>query len=122
MPHPKWSFSKLSEYGEAFVKKGDRKIALNFAWTKDMPIDPDVIDKYFSREKFCVKITPLNPTMASEEGKLLSAFDPLCPEEAEKLCDDFMSRGYETILSIGDTRENEIGSNCGMSVRKFRQG
>ena len=27
--------------------------------------------------------------------------------------------GYETILSIGEVRENRIGSNCGMYASRF---
>jgi 23S rRNA (adenine2503-C2)-methyltransferase len=67
-----------------------------------------------------VKSTPLNPTIAASEQQLESAFDPHQAESAEALCDEFTGLGYDTILSIGDTRENDIGSNCGMSVRKFR--
>ncbi len=33
--------------------------------------------------------------------------------------EELKSTGYDVIISIGDTRENEIGSNCGMYVLKF---
>jgi len=32
------------------------------------------------------------------------------------LVERFEGLGYETILSIGEVRENAIGSNCGMYV------
>lgn len=119
MPYPKWSFERIASFGRRFIEDGDRKIALNFAWTADAPIDPRVISRHFDPDCFCVKITPLNPTIAASERHLESAFAPHRPASAEALCDEFARLGYDTILSIGDTRENAIGSNCGMSVRKM---
>jgi 23S rRNA (adenine2503-C2)-methyltransferase len=120
MPYPKWSFAKIARYGETFAKGGRRKVSLNFAWTSDMLVEPNVIARHFDPKSFCIKVTPLNPTLSSEERGLGSAFSPDKPGLAEKLCEEFSRYGYETILSIGDTAENEIGSNCGMSVRKIR--
>jgi 23S rRNA (adenine2503-C2)-methyltransferase len=120
MPYPKWSFAKIARYGESFAKGGHRKISLNFAWTSDIPIESSVIARHFNPNAFCIKITPLNPTLSSEEKGLNSAFSPDEPALAERLCEEFARHGYETILSIGDTAENEIGSNCGMSVHKSR--
>lgn len=119
MPYPKWSFQRIAEYGGRFIENGDRKVSLNFAWTADAHIDPVIISRYFDPETFCIKITPLNPTIAASEQRLESAFDPRRPESAEAMCDEFARLGYDTILSIGDARENDIGSNCGMSVRKL---
>lgn len=121
MPYPKWSFEEIAAYGTHFVDPDSRKMSLNFALTKDYPVDADVIARNFDPEHFCIKITPLNPTIAATEGNLASAIDPYEPGTAQKLCDEFSRRGFETILSIGDPRENEIGSNCGMSVRKLRR-
>jgi hypothetical protein len=37
----------------------------------------------------------------------------------ERVADRFRMAGFETILSIGETDENRIGSNCGMRVREL---
>jgi len=120
MPYPKWSFHKMAEYGDHFIcSETDRKIALNFAWTRDVPIEPEVIARLFNPRSFCIKITPLNPTITANKSELASAFDPDTPNKAKDLCNEFHRLGYETILSIGDIKENEIGSNCGMSIKKL---
>ena len=36
-----------------------------------------------------------------------------------QLLNEFKSFGYEVIVSIGDLKENEIGSNCGQHVMNF---
>jgi 23S rRNA (adenine2503-C2)-methyltransferase len=43
IPFPKWDFSQIARYGDKFVKKGDRKITLNFAITQDYPVEPAII-------------------------------------------------------------------------------
>ncbi|MFH1830371.1 MAG: radical SAM protein [Pseudomonadota bacterium] len=120
MPVKKMSLEELSNYASSFYQKGGRKISLNFALTKGIAVDPIVISDLFDPACTCIKITPLNPTMRSEESGMDTALPPNAPDEAKNLCDDLMQRGFDVILSIGDVRENEIGSNCGMAVRKMR--
>jgi hypothetical protein len=36
---------------------------------------------------------------------------------SEDLCVKLQARGFDVILSIGDARENQIGSNCGMAIK-----
>lgn len=119
MPAPKCSFAELGDYTRRFHVSGTRKVALNFAVTAEAPIDPAVVAKHFDPACCVVKLTPLNPTARSAEAGLVTALPPEAPERVDALCRDFAARGYEVILSIGDTRENEIGSNCGMAVRKM---
>lgn len=119
MPLPKFSLAEISKLAERFYENGTRKIGLNFALAKDIPVEAKTIAKYFSPNSVCVKLTPLNPTYRSIETGLQTALPPDAPEEAEKLCNEFESLGFDVITSIGDTRENEIGSNCGMAVRKI---
>ncbi|MBN1283283.1 MAG: radical SAM protein [Proteobacteria bacterium] len=120
MPWPKMSFASIAEYARQFHEAGTRKVALNFALTEGVPVDPGAIAGHFDPASACVKITPLNPTARSAETGLATALPPHAPEEAEKLCDELGRLGFDVILSIGDVRENEIGSNCGMAVRKLR--
>jgi len=77
VPCPKWGLEEISDYGKnCFYKKGDRKIALNFAPAKGYELDPEKIRKYFDPGIFIIKLTPLNPTVKVQENKLSSAIDP----------------------------------------------
>ncbi len=120
IPTPKIGFSDLGKFASCFYMKGRRKVALNFAITENATIDPVVIAKHFNPEHCMVKLTPLNPTISSEENGIKTALPPDSPERSEKLCAAITDLGFDVVLSIGDTRENEIGSNCGMAVRAMR--
>ena len=74
---------------------------------------------HFDPAYCCVKITPLNPTLRSRETGLATALPPETPQIADELCTEFTRYGFDVIVSIGDTRENEIGSNCGMAARRL---
>ncbi len=112
MPIKKWSFGEISSYGEKFHRKADRKITLNFAAIEGCPIDPAVVKENFNPKKFVLKFTPLNPTEKVKKEGLHSLIDPNNPN-IDILFTKFNSYGFETILSIGDLEENNIGSNCG---------
>ena len=116
VPCSTWSFAEMSEWGEGFFNPGDRKISLNFAAVRGYPVDPAVIADLFSPEYFMIKLTPVNPTHSSRNHGLTGIIDPDFPETADELVSGFQNAGFDTILSIGETRENRIGSNCGMYV------
>lgn len=109
-----WSFSKISEYGELFYKKGDRKITLNFATPLGYELEPRTIRKFFSPEKYLIKYTPVNPTKKVINKGIKTLVDPDCMDMINKIDASFKEYGYETIVSIGEFEENKIGSNCGM--------
>ncbi len=116
IPVLKWDFSQIAEYGERFYQKGDRKITLNFALAREYPLEAQVLLRYFSPEKFLVKITPLNPTHRAQQHGLSSYIDPYCPNEDAKIVRELRAAGYEVLVSIGEVEENQIGSNCGQYV------
>ncbi|MEA1994294.1 MAG: radical SAM protein [Euryarchaeota archaeon] len=121
IPAKKWNFKRISEYGERFFEDGDRKITLNFATIKGNPIEPHVLRDNFNPEKFILKFTPVNPTETVKRHKLESFIDPEHPD-GDELFEKLGSYGFETILSIGDVEENEIGSNCGQLLNAVREG
>jgi 23S rRNA (adenine2503-C2)-methyltransferase len=118
IPVKKWGLERISEYGEQFYREGDRKITINFAVTKEFPVEPEVVAHHFNKEKFVVKITPLNPTSSVEENKLESLFNSE-DEIARDLVQSFKRVGFDVILSIGELEENRIGSNCGQYVSRY---
>jgi 23S rRNA (adenine2503-C2)-methyltransferase len=121
IPIDKWQFEEISDYGERYWKEGDRKIALNFVLIEGYTAAPEIIKKYFSPDKFLIKLTPVNPTRRANKNGLVSAIDPDNPSIGEKIAQSFRVFGFETILSIGEVEENVIGSNCGMYVSRIKQ-
>lgn len=116
VPVEKWSLARIARYGESFHENGDQKIGLNFALAEGMPVDTEVLRDYFSPEKFLIKITPINPTHRAVQNELRSYVDAYSEREDYQIVKELRSSGYEVILSIGETEENRIGSNCGQYV------
>jgi 23S rRNA (adenine2503-C2)-methyltransferase len=118
IPVKKWGFEEMAEYGERLYEPGDRKITLNFALAEGMPLDAGLLRRYFSPEKFLIKITPLNPTYKARESGYSSYIDPHWVDGEYPVVRELQGVGYQTIVSIGEVEENYIGSNCGQYVRK----
>lgn len=109
---------EISKLGSAFFEPGDRKVTLNFAAVKGFELDASVIANQFDSDKFIVKLTPVNPTLSSAASGLEGQIDD-DSKRATAVCKSFKKVGFDVILSIGETRENQIGSNCGMYAAKM---
>ena len=121
IPVDKWSFESIAEYGNNFFAAGDRKITLNFALAERSPIDVSVLESYFPKEKFLIKLTPINPTTNAKKNNIKSFIDPLDIRQTKKLISKIKKAGYEVLLSIGELQENKIGSNCGQYIQQYQQ-
>ncbi len=117
IPVKKWDFSKIASYGERFYDENGRKITLNFALADEMPLDSDVLLKYFNPDMFLIKITPVNPTYTATKNHLFSGE---IPKKSNELLNLLRLKGYDVILSIGNSEENKIGSNCGQYVLRHK--
>jgi len=118
IPVRKWDCRRMARYGEKFYTDGGKKITLNFAVSKDSIIDEKSILRHFSPDIFLVKLTPVNPTFKARKNKiesLISEDDLLIRDLGEKI----RNAGFETIISIGELEENQIGSNCGQFLQAF---
>ncbi|HPR63717.1 MAG TPA: radical SAM protein [Thermoanaerobaculia bacterium] len=114
-----WDLKMIRDFGETWFQKGDRKITLNFALCRDVPFEPDVVRSTFSPAKFLVKITPINPTTRGRQNRHRSAYpDP--PAKVRQTVQALRDSGFTVIESIGDLRENAIGSNCGQFLSAHR--
>lgn len=118
IPIKKWNFEKIAEYGRAFYERGDRKITLNFALTDRLPVDPDVLLRYFTPDLFLIKVTPVNPTRQAVRNNISSI---LPSKKGDKIVATLRAIGYEVILSIGELEENYIGSNCGQYITTYKR-
>jgi 23S rRNA (adenine2503-C2)-methyltransferase len=117
IPMPKWDFERIGRYGSDFRLPGDRKVTLNFALARNMPVDPDVLLTCFAPEDFLIKITPVNPTHRAALNGIVSHVDP-GHSEAGREIELLRSAGYDVLLSIGELEENRIGSNCGQYIQR----
>ena len=118
IPVKTWSFEEMSAYGDRYYQPGDRKITLNFALAKDIPLRPEDLLPHFSPEKFLIKITPLNPTYTAETHGLDSYIDTETGQMSGQVAEALEAAGYRVIVSVGALEENRIGSNCGQYVLK----
>lgn len=118
IPVKKWDFANMANYGERFYAPGDRKITLNFALAREMPVDQTILLRYFDPDKFLIKITPLNPTYRAVENELSSYIDPSLEINDYDVVNQLEEAGYQVIVSIGEVEENYIGSNCGQYIKR----
>ncbi|MEM3396764.1 MAG: radical SAM protein [Thermoplasmata archaeon] len=118
MPIKKMKLEELAAFGERYWDKTDRKINLNFALAKNVPVEPEVIAKLFNPDKFLIKITPVNPTKTAERNGLKSMIEFEGVPRIE-LSEKFREYGFDVIVSIGAKEEIEIGSNCGQFVKMW---
>jgi 23S rRNA (adenine2503-C2)-methyltransferase len=121
IPIKKWTLERIAEFGEKFVKDGDKKVTLNFALAKHFSFDPIVIESLFNPEKFLIKITPINPTLRSIENHLESDVDINTGslQKHKESLKALIEKGFVVIISIGNLEENKIGSNCGMYLKRL---
>jgi len=117
MPVSKLSLPELSQFAAQWFEHGDRRISLNFALGRGIPVDPEIIASHFSPENSLIKLTPINPTARSTGNGIETVIAPERPEAAAKLVLDLETKGFEVIVSIGDPKEIKIGSNCGQAAR-----
>ena len=116
IPVPHWSTDDILAYGLRFHRAGDRRVVLNYALARDVPFDPAVVRAVFPPSTFAVKLTPINPTsraLASGYSTRLRAG----PDAAlDRAVDDLRTAGFDVIVSVGDPREDQVGSNCGQVI------
>lgn len=117
IPVKKWDFKAISDYGKDFYNEGDKKITLNFAYSGNLPVNPHELRKYFTPERFIIKVTPVNPTVKAVSNNLVSGVI----SKDSQIIKDFNEAGYDVILSVGELEENLIGSNCGQFLANYEK-
>jgi 23S rRNA (adenine2503-C2)-methyltransferase len=118
-PYPHQPFPWVSAYGQRFFAPGDRKPVLNFALAAGVPFEPAVVAEHFDPSCFAVKLTPLNPTEQGREKGLDTVLSAAAPEVLEAAVQRLHGYGFDVVVSIGDPREDQVGSNCGQAVRRL---
>lgn len=106
----------LSEIGSIIKRLPapmNRKFTLNFAVTSKANLDPEIMDKYFCKERCIVKITPIHETVeAVAEGfEIIKDFDVY-----EKFEQPLVKDGWDVIVFVPSKEEDEDRITCGNSL------
>lgn len=120
IPMPHWQLEQLATFGERFHENGDRKVVLNFALARDVSFDAQVIERLYDPRRFAVKLTPVNPTAAGKENGFSTVLRSEQSSQLDAARERLLAGGYDVVISVGDEREDSIGSNCGQAVRVER--
>lgn len=117
IPARHWDLERIARYGACFHRPEDRKVVLNFALAQGIPFDPDQIRDRFDPAVFAVKLTPVNPTLRGREFRTVLRGG----EEAgiTRAVEALQRAGYDVIVSVGDSREDQVGSNCGQVLQRL---
>lgn len=118
-PYPHQPFAWVSAYGQRFFDPGDRKVVLNYALASGVPFEPSAVASSFDPGCFAVKLTPLNPTQQGSDRGLDTVLSAAAPEIMERAVERLHALGFDVVVSIGDPREDQVGSNCGQAVRRL---
>ena len=117
IPVKKWDLNQIRDYGDIFHREGEKKITLNFSVSETSILDSRKIIKLFNREKFLIKITPVNPTFHSKKNNIYSydcnSFD------SHPFIKSLREADFDVIISVGEPEENNIGSNCGQHILHY---
>ncbi|MFC1521019.1 isochorismatase family protein [Elusimicrobiota bacterium] len=112
IPIKRYSLEEVAAYGKRFVKKGDRKITLNFSISKHRDIDIEALTKIFPADKFLFKITPINPTQASDAISLTYVWKTV-PARLKTISRALKKKGFEVVESPSLKKEIEAETSCG---------
>ncbi|HAH07319.1 MAG TPA: radical SAM protein [Elusimicrobia bacterium] len=121
IPIKKWGFSEISEFGQSWVRPGDRRVTLNFALASEIPFDPAEVGRLFSPEAFLVKITPVNPTRRADRNKLTTVwYEP--PPRIAGYEAELKRLGFQVILNASWPQEIEGKASCGQLAEETLRG
>lgn len=112
IPVKTWSLEEIASYGERFVRKGDRKITLNFALPPGETADAEKMARAFPRDKFLIKITPVNPTDTADKNRATYLWQEV-PEGVLENARRLGEKGFTVLLSPSLPEEIAAATSCG---------
>lgn len=107
------SLQEISELAKELPEPVGRKYTLNFAVTAKCNLDPVLMDKYFDKNKFIVKITPIHATKEAIKNNFTTEFDFDVYEKFEK---PLVDAGWQVIVFIPSAEEDSDRITCGNSL------
>lgn len=107
------SLQEISDLARELPDPVGRKYTLNFAVTEKCNLDPALMDKYFDKDRFIVKITPIHATKEAIKNDFSTSFDFDVYEKFEK---PLVDAGWQVIVFIPSAEEDSDRITCGKST------
>lgn len=107
------SLTDISEIVDKLPYPFGRKYTLNFAVTSKSDLDPKVLDWYFDKKKFIIKITPIHETKeaVSNGYEIVTDFDVY-----EKFEKPLIAEGWDVIVFVPSKEEDADRITCGNAL------
>ena len=107
------SLQEIGDLIRSLPAPKERKFTLNFAVTSESNLDPELMNKYFDKERCIVKITPIHETHEAVENgyEIVKSFDVY--ERFEK---PLTAAGWQVIVFIPSAEEDADRITCGNSL------
>ena len=107
------SLKEIGDTIEELPNPLNRKFTLNFAVTSECNLDPELMDKYFNKEKCIVKITPIHETVEAVNNnyEIVTDFDVY-----EKFEKPLVEAGWDVIVFVPSKEEDSDRITCGNSL------
>lgn len=92
-----------------------RKITLNFA-VANYEVNPKILLKYFSPDKYVIKLTPMHKTSSALNNNIKTNGDYTTPEPYVVLADNLRNCGYDVLVFIASNDEDLGLITCGNAI------
>lgn len=113
------SLQEISDLSKRLPEPVGRKYTLNFAVTSESDLDVDKMNKYFDKEKFIVKITPIHETKRAVENEYEIVKDFDVYEKFEK---PLVEAGWDVIVFVPSFEEDNDRITCGNALLATMEG
>jgi len=108
------TLAEIAEVMRGIIPTG-RKITLNFA-VAGYTVDPEVLLRHFSPERYIVKLTPMHKTKTATVNGIRTDGEYTEPEPYVGLEVSLKSAGYEVLVFIASRDEDEGRITCGNAI------
>ena len=107
------SLAEISDIIKQLPAPKKRKFTLNFAVTSKSDLNPEIMDKYFDKDRCIVKITPIHETVEAVDNgyEIVTDFDVY--EQFEK---PLVDAGWDVIVFVPSKEEDADRITCGNSL------
>ena len=107
------SLEEISRIIRELPQPKNRKYTLNFAVTSESNLDPELMNKYFDKNRCIVKITPIHKTVEAENNgyEIVTDFDVY-----SKFEEPLVKAGWDVIVFVPSKEEDEDRITCGNSL------
>lgn len=112
IPVRTWGLERVGEFARRWMRRGDRKVTLNFISSPDLPVDPRVLAAACRPEDCLVKLTPTHPTRRGARNGLVDDWhEP--PRRVAERARAFEAAGFRVIVNAPWPAETQGGVSCG---------